>query len=69
MNKKGRPKKSPSDTKRRAFQIRLTEAEKQAFEEAARLSGLSASSWARMILRSHAREELKNAGKSVDKLT
>lgn len=65
----GRPKKTESDIKRRAFQIRLTEDEKGAFEEAARIAGLSGSSWARERLRACAREELKAAGKSVDKIT
>ncbi len=69
MEKRGRPKKPESESKRRAFQIRLTEAEKQAFEDAARISGLSASSWARERLRAWAREELKAAGKNVDKIT
>jgi len=66
MGKRGRPKNPESRVKRHAFQIRLTEAEKQAFDEAARISGLSASSWARERLRAHAREELKAVGKKVD---
>ena len=69
MEKRGRPKKPESETKRRAFQIRLTEAEKGAFEEAARICGLSASSWARERLRAHARAELKKVGKSADEIS
>lgn len=61
--------KPESETKRRAFQIRLTEAEKEAFQEAARISGLSESSWARERLRACAREELKAVGKNVEKIS
>ena len=54
--------------KRRAFQMRLTEAEKSAFEDAAKIAGISASSWARERLRACAIAELKSADKNTDKL-
>lgn len=67
MKKRGRPKNPENVVKKRILQIRLLEQEKQAFDEAAELAGLSLSSWARERLRAHAREELKAVGKSVDK--
>ncbi len=66
MAKRGRPKNPDSLVKRRVVQIRLSEAEKQAFSDAAKISGLSLSSWARERLRKTAREDLRKAKKDGD---
>lgn len=47
------------------MRIRIEEAERQGFEEAATLSGLSLSAWARERLRSAARRELTEVGELV----
>lgn len=65
MKKRGRPKNPKQSVKKHVLQIRLLEQEKRAFDEAARLSGLSLSSWARERLRTRARRELKAAGKKI----
>jgi predicted HicB family RNase H-like nuclease len=65
MKKRGRPKNPEQLVKKRVLQIRLLEQEKQAFEEAAKLSGISLSSWARERLRTKARRELQVAGKKI----
>lgn len=62
---RGRPKKSPRDAKSLPVQIRVNEAEKAAFNDAAELAGLSLSSWIRERLRSSSRKELKEAGREV----
>ena len=46
-------------------QLRMTTAEKRAFQEAANLSGISLSAWARERLRLAATRELETAGLSV----
>jgi uncharacterized protein (DUF1778 family) len=46
-------------------QIRLSQAEKQAFEKAAQLSGISLSSWVRERLRRTAIIELREAGLAI----
>jgi uncharacterized protein (DUF1778 family) len=48
-----------------SLEIRLTEAEKEAFQSSADVSGLSLSSWARERLRRAARMELAEAGMPV----
>jgi hypothetical protein len=62
---RGRPPKSPDRTKGVLLQVRLEVAEKQAFDEAAALSGLTLSVWLRERLRIAARRELEKAGRSV----
>ena len=47
------------------MRIRIEETERQGFEEAATLSGLSLSAWARERLRGAARRELTEVGKQV----
>lgn len=47
------------------MKLRLQPEEKQAFEEAAQLSGLALSAWVRERLRRAARIELEDAGKPV----
>jgi hypothetical protein len=49
--------------KPRVLQVRLSEAEKQAFEEAAQIAGISLSAWARERLRSAAVRDLEEAGR------
>jgi hypothetical protein len=46
-----------------SVQIRLMADEKEDFEEAARLSGLSLSAWIRRLVRIGAREELAKVGR------
>ena len=65
MAKRGRPKKSQDSVKKRVLQVRLLQEEKDAFEDAARLSGLPCASWVRERLRTVAREELEAAGKKI----
>lgn len=69
MKKRGRPKKDDNVAKRRTIQIRLSNAEKQAFSEAADLSGLPLSLWARERLRKAAREDVRKSQKYDDKLS
>jgi uncharacterized protein (DUF1778 family) len=57
---KGSPQK-----KEALLQLRLSAAEKEAFEDAARLAGLALSAWVRSRLRSAARRELIEEGQSV----
>lgn len=47
------------------MRMRIEEAERRGFEEAAALSGLSLSAWARERLRSAARRELTEIGEQV----
>ena len=46
-------------------ELRMTPAEKRAFQEAADLSGLALSAWVRERLRGAARKELQAAGAKV----
>jgi hypothetical protein len=48
-----------------AFLIRLSEAEKSAFKDAARLAGIGLSTWARERLRLAAIRELETAAKPI----
>ena len=45
------------------LRVRLNEAERRAFQDAASLAGLSVSAWARMALRERASASLRAAGK------
>lgn len=47
------------------MKVRMQPAEKEAFERAAELAGISLSSWARERLRSAAIRELESAGQRV----
>jgi hypothetical protein len=51
--------------KEQTLQIRLSEAEKDGFQSAASLSGISLSSWVRERLRLAAIRDLENAGQKV----
>jgi len=63
--RRGRPPKGAGKTKASFLQVRLDEAEKRAFNEAAELSGLALSAWVRERLRLLARKELEKVGRSV----
>lgn len=49
-----------------ALQVRVSPSEKQAFDEAAKLAGISFSSWVRLTLRRAALREFHDAGRRVD---
>jgi hypothetical protein len=49
-----------------ALQIRVDPTEKQTFDDAAKLAGISFSAWARMTLRRAAVREFEDAGKRLD---
>jgi uncharacterized protein (DUF1778 family) len=51
--------------KSKVIQIRLEPEEKQAFQEAANLSGIGLSAWMRERLRKSARIELEDAGQKI----
>lgn len=53
------------NTKSETIQIRLSTAEKEGFEQCAKLAGIPLSSWVRERLRLTAIRELENAGQSV----
>ena len=63
--KRGRPPIDPSKAKSGYLDIRLEDAEKIAFKEAADLAGLALSAWVRERLRLAARKELEEAGRAV----
>jgi hypothetical protein len=60
--KRGAPKKAVDERKAAVTQIRLLATEKEGFEEAAELAGLSLSSWMRERLRAVAKRELGEHG-------
>lgn len=63
MAKPGRPKKAnPLDE---YMEVRLSEAEKEAFKEAAELAGLALATWVRVRLRQVAARELEKADRTV----
>jgi len=63
--KAGRPQKRVTDAKGNRLQVRVEDAEKEAFTAAARLAGQDVSVWVRATLRRVAREELERAGEPV----
>ena len=63
--KQGRPRKPPSEAKGKRLQIRVDEAEKQAFSESARLMGQDVAVWVRDQLRRAARHILEEFGRPV----
>jgi uncharacterized protein (DUF1778 family) len=65
MAKPGRPKKPKGTAKEEYLELRLDAAEKQAFWDAANLSGMALSVWVRERLRRAARKELEDADKAV----
>ena len=65
MKTRRRPKKPKGSTKEEYLELRLDAAEKQAFWDAAALSGMALSVWVRERLRKAARKELEDAEKPV----
>jgi hypothetical protein len=63
--KQGRPKLDKDKARGTLLQVRLNDAEKKAFSDAAEFSGESMSAWARAALRRVAREKLEEFGKPV----
>lgn len=62
---RGRPPKKKGATKTRYLQVRVTDPEKAAFDDAADLAGLDMSAWVRERLRAVARKELMDGGRQV----
>ena len=62
---RGRPPKGSDKIKSGRLNIRLSETEKAAFNEAAELSGLELSAWIRERLRQVAKKELEANGREV----
>jgi predicted HicB family RNase H-like nuclease len=63
--KMGRPPKPKSEQKGRYLQVRVDDAEKAAFDRAARLSGIDLSAWVRERLRGVARKEIMAVGEKA----
>lgn len=63
--KPGRPRKPAGMAKSEYLELRLDAAEKQAFQDAANLSGMAVSVWVRERLRKAARKELEDAERPV----
>ena len=45
--------------------IRVSESEKEGFERAAEIAGISLSSWSRLVLRTAAIKQLQDAGEKI----
>ena len=65
MRRTRKQARQPQVTKDDHLEIRVASAEKQAFQEAAQISGLSLSAWLRERLRMVARKELEAYGRKV----
>lgn len=63
--KRGAPPKPAGKAKLSLLQIRLTDAEKQAFAAAADMDGKKVSEWVRDRLRRASRKELEEHGRAV----
>jgi predicted HicB family RNase H-like nuclease len=63
--KRGRPPKSPDRLRNDKLLVRLEPNEKEAFQDAADLAGVSLSSWVRERLRRMALKELQEAARPV----
>jgi len=63
--KTGRPKIPINQRKGLFLQVRVDEAEREAFGKAAAVNGLDTSSWVRLRLRESAKRDLKEAGAEV----
>jgi hypothetical protein len=63
--RRGRPPKGSGRVKGIRLDMRLEEAEKQAFRDAAELAGLDLSAWIRERLRTVSRQELQAVGHPV----
>jgi hypothetical protein len=67
--RRGRPPKGSDRIRGDYLEVRLETAEKQAFKDAADLSGLDLSAWVRERLRRASRKELEDANRPVAFLT
>jgi hypothetical protein len=65
VKKRGAPKKPAAKSKGALVQIRLNDAEKQAFQLAAESDGKKLSEWIRDRLRRDSRQELEANGRKV----
>lgn len=63
--KRGRPPSEAGKAKDESIEVRVSGAEKEAFQAAADLSGLAVSAWVRERLRKAAAGELRKAGLGV----
>jgi hypothetical protein len=63
--RRGRPRGSTGQAKTEVVQFRVNSLEKQGFEEAAKIAGLSVSSWIRERIRQICRDELEKNGREV----
>jgi len=61
----GRPAKAAAERKGRYLQVRVEQAEKEAFDLAASGKGLDTSSWVRLRLREAAQKDLLEIGAEV----
>jgi len=64
-NKRGRPPIQVVDIKSRYLQVRINQAEKAGFDNAAELAGLPLSTWVRERLRKIAVQELRDHGQPI----
>lgn len=64
-SKRGRPPKEPERLHDESLLVRMRSVEKQAFRDAAELSGESLSDWVRLRLKQIATKELKRASRPV----
>ena len=62
----GMPNADRGHGRRHQIRVRVTEAEARSFAEMAEISGLSLSSWARMVLRTSALNGLRQAGRKSE---
>jgi hypothetical protein len=62
-----RPPKDPEDRKEYHLRVPLTDAQRAAVEEAARLEGEGMAGWARSVLLAAARKRIDKAGKAGEK--
>ncbi len=58
----GRPKKPENESRENVLRIRLTDREREALDEGAKVKGLETSTWARMELLALARKLLRGNG-------
>jgi hypothetical protein len=65
----GRPKVPAEQRKGRYLQVRVDDAERDAFAKAAAANGLDTSSWVRLRLREAARRDLKSVGAEMPFMT
>ncbi len=63
--RRGRPPKSSDQLQTETLDVRITDAEKQAFKSAAELVGMPVSMWVRQRLKRNAAKELQDAGQEI----